>query len=95
MNLFTVSVLLRIENGKQRRRLDFAGQNDCLKVTKSWALALCGFLLLSMAMRASAQDLASKEELYEGKEFASAFADPKDDPDLPNVLLIGDSISNA
>ena len=48
-----------------------------------------------MAMRASAQDLASKDELYEGKEFANAFADPKDDPDLPNVLLIGDSISNA
>ena len=50
---------------------------------------------LTASASASAQDLASEEELYEGKEFASAFADPNDDPDLPNVLLIGDSISNA
>ncbi len=41
------------------------------------------------------KELASKEELYMGKECADAFANPKDDPNLPNVLLIGDSISNA
>lgn len=35
----------------------------------------------------------SAEELYEGKEYSKAFANPVDDPDLPNVLLIGDSIS--
>ena len=36
--------------------------------------------------------LASKQELYLGRKMA--FANPKtDDPDLPNVLLIGDSIS--
>ncbi|MEI6892151.1 MAG: SGNH/GDSL hydrolase family protein [Pontiella sp.] len=40
-------------------------------------------------------ELASKEELCMGKEYADAFANPKDDPNLPNVLLIGDSISNA
>ncbi|WP_345684360.1 SGNH/GDSL hydrolase family protein [Novipirellula caenicola] len=40
-----------------------------------------------------ASDLASKEELYTGQEFSKAFANPEDDPDLPNVLLIGDSIS--
>ncbi len=38
-------------------------------------------------------DLASEEELYTGKEFQSAFANPQDNPELPNVLLIGDSIS--
>ena len=48
-----------------------------------------------MGVGASAQDLTSKDELYEGKEFANAFADPPDNPDLPNILLIGDSISNA
>ena len=37
--------------------------------------------------------LADKAELYTGKEFSRAFANPKDNPDLPNVLLIGDSIS--
>ena len=36
---------------------------------------------------------ASKEELYTGKEYSKAFANPKDNPLLPNVLLIGDSIS--
>lgn len=39
--------------------------------------------------------LASDEELFEGPEYKKAFTNPKDDPNLPNVLLIGDSISNA
>ncbi len=43
----------------------------------------------------SAKELASKAELYEGPEYASAFKNPEDHPDRPNVLLIGDSISNA
>lgn len=38
-------------------------------------------------------ELADKAELYTGKEYSNAFAMPKDDPALPNVLLIGDSIS--
>ena len=38
-------------------------------------------------------ELADKSELYTGKEYTDAFAMPKDDPALPNVLLIGDSIS--
>jgi hypothetical protein len=38
-------------------------------------------------------ELADKAELYTGKEYTNAFAMPKDDPSLPNVLLIGDSIS--
>lgn len=33
-----------------------------------------------------------EDELYEGGEYADAFSNP-DDTDLPNVLLIGDSIS--
>ena len=37
--------------------------------------------------------LADKAELYTGKEFSRALANPSDNPDLPNVLLIGDSIS--
>lgn len=39
------------------------------------------------------EDLADQAELYTGKEFKRAFANPKDDPNRPNVLLIGDSIS--
>ena len=39
-----------------------------------------------------AEELASEEELYNRKR--EAFANPKkDNPDLPNVLLFGDSIS--
>lgn len=41
------------------------------------------------------EELASQEELFEGPEYAKAFNNPKDHPDRPNVLLIGDSISNA
>ena len=36
------------------------------------------------------EELADSSELYSGKEFSKAFANPKDDPNLPNVLLIGD-----
>ena len=43
----------------------------------------------------AAQELASQEELYTGKEYTAAFINPEDNPSLPNVLLIGDSISNA
>ena len=50
-------------------------------------------LLHSMALAAGQNQLADESELYEGKEFQKAFANPKDNPDLPNVLLIGDSIS--
>ncbi|MDF7806403.1 SGNH/GDSL hydrolase family protein [Pontiellaceae bacterium B12219] len=39
------------------------------------------------------EELASKAELYTGEEYSSAFTNPADDPALPNVLLIGDSIS--
>lgn len=56
---------------------------------------LCGaFLLLIASTTHAAKDLASKDELYMGKEYANARANPKD-TDLPNVLLIGDSISLA
>ncbi|EMI54977.1 SGNH/GDSL hydrolase family protein [Rhodopirellula sallentina] len=41
----------------------------------------------------TAEELADKSELYTGREYSVAFANPKDDPALPNVLLIGDSIS--
>ncbi|TWT83876.1 hypothetical protein CA13_53490 [Planctomycetes bacterium CA13] len=54
---------------------------------------LCVILFLTTTVGAFAQDLASKDELYTGKEYSDAFANPEDDPELPNVLLIGDSIS--
>ncbi len=52
-------------------------------------------LLIAAASVAGVQELASEEELYEGAEYSKAFANPEDDPSRPNVLLIGDSISNA
>ena len=51
-------------------------------------------LLAAGAGRLPAQvRLADKAELYAGKEYRQAFANPTDDPALPRVLLIGDSIS--
>lgn len=51
-------------------------------------------LFLTAAFLTSAPgELADKSELYTGKEYSDAFAMPKEDPTLPNVLLIGDSIS--
>lgn len=50
------------------------------------------FLACAFSCNAEAP-LGSPEELYEGKEYSKAFANPADDPNLPNVLLIGDSIS--
>ena len=38
-------------------------------------------------------ELEHESELYTGPEYKNAFKNPKDNPDLPNVLLIGDSIS--
>lgn len=52
----------------------------------------CGVLLLTATLGAIGGELADKEELYTGKEFDQAFSNPKD-TSLPNVLLIGDSIS--
>ncbi|VGO19410.1 SGNH/GDSL hydrolase family protein [Pontiella sulfatireligans] len=55
---------------------------------------VCGTFLLVTTFRATgAEELASREELYAGKEFSKAFVNPPDDPERPNVLLIGDSIS--
>lgn len=62
-------------------------------ILKTPLTAIC--ILITSASTYAGDNLASKEELYEGEEYASAFKDPKDDPNLPNVLLIGDSISNA
>lgn len=60
-------------------------------------MLLTAMLNYSGSCSASAQDanadLASNQELYEGPEFKRAFSNPKDDPKLPRVLLIGDSIS--
>ena len=49
-------------------------------------------VLLATALGAMGEELHSEAELYNGKK--EAFANPrKDNPDRPNVLLIGDSIS--
>ncbi|MGB0272786.1 MAG: SGNH/GDSL hydrolase family protein, partial [Opitutales bacterium] len=50
-------------------------------------------LLITTINTQGSEGLANKDELYIGKEFTKAFANPKDNPSLPNVLLIGDSIS--
>ncbi|MDQ8180288.1 SGNH/GDSL hydrolase family protein [Pelagicoccus sp. SDUM812005] len=56
-----------------------------------WAvLAAC-----SVSLAFAEKELASEEELFEGPEYSQAFKNPKDHPGRPNVLLIGDSISNA
>lgn len=58
--------------------------------------ALAGTLISAASENISATtELASEAELFEGPEYAKAFNNPKDHPDRPNVLLIGDSISNA
>ena len=54
---------------------------------------LFSFLLPVLAQAQNSTPHASKEELYQGPEFKKAFSNPKDDPKLPRVLLIGDSIS--
>ncbi len=55
--------------------------------------AFFGILLFAVLHASGASELASKTELYTGKEYSSAFANPEDNPNRPNVLLIGDSIS--
>ena len=55
-------------------------------------ISLVAVLLISFQGNGSAQ-VADKAELYTGKEFSRVFANPRDNNDLPNVLLIGDSIS--
>ena len=54
-----------------------------------------GLLLLFITANTTqaAAEIASEDELYTGKEFSNAFANPHDNPARPNVLLIGDSIS--
>lgn len=47
------------------------------------------------SVAAGSPELASGEELYIEAEYAAAFDNPEDNPELPNILLIGDSISNA
>ena len=60
-------------------------------------IAMPGAMLLAQeatpAKNRVHEELADSSELYSGKEFSKAFANPNDDPNLPNVLLIGDSIS--
>ena len=50
------------------------------------------FFTVLLVSFSNASELADNTELYEGKEYKNAFADPVDS-ELPNVLLIGDSIS--
>ena len=39
------------------------------------------------------EPVPGKDELYIGAQYCHAFTNPKENPSLPNVLLIGDSIS--
>lgn len=62
-----------------------------MSIFRHFLIAVCVGLL--PAAHADEKSLADAKELYEGKEFQSAFPNPKDNPSLPRVLLIGDSIS--
>ncbi|WP_193214319.1 SGNH/GDSL hydrolase family protein [Luteolibacter marinus] len=57
------------------------------------AKTVLALLLLCSARPLAGESLADRGELYTGKEYQQAFANPTDDPKLPRVLLIGDSIS--
>ena len=50
-------------------------------------------LVLTTLIPLHAKKTELQKELYTGKEYSDAFSNPKDNPDLPNVLIIGDSIS--
>ncbi|TWU34580.1 GDSL-like Lipase/Acylhydrolase [Novipirellula aureliae] len=63
-----------------------------MKLKRTGLILTLSFLYASVNAYA-ADGLAGESELSIGKEYSSAFANPKDDPSLPNVLLIGDSIS--
>lgn len=62
-----------------------------LRLIQQYLTAALIFLIA--ATTTNAAELASQSELYTGPEFQKAFKNPKDHPDRPNVLLIGDSIS--
>ena len=72
--------------GKKQGHLPFIQRFD-LEVTVK-----AGLLQNSNSV-STGEKLASKDELYTGKEYSTAFSMPKDNPGLPNALLIGDSIS--
>lgn len=59
----------------------------------SGSLILRIIVVLSAASVMAAQVSPGQDELLTGPEFRSAYENPRDDPILPNVLLIGDSIS--
>lgn len=50
-------------------------------------------MLLGSCIAQAEVSKADNPELYEGPEFKRAFTNPQDNPALPRVLLIGDSIS--
>ena len=66
-----------------------------MKVTKiaTQLYRLVFICLLIMQVSCAAQQLASDSELYTGEEYSQAYSNPTDNPNRPNVLLIGDSIS--
>ena len=61
-----------------------------MSIFRQFLISICVGLLPA---HAEDKNLADAKELYEGKEFRQAFSNPKDNPSLPRVLLIGDSIS--
>jgi len=54
---------------------------------------IIAILLLCTVSFGKTKELACNSELYQGPEYSRAFSNPVDHPNLPNVLLIGDSIS--
>ncbi len=64
-----------------------------MRITFILFLRLFATFLLTTQIAYSKEKLASESELYTGKKFSKAFENPEDNPALPNVLIIGDSIS--
>lgn len=64
-------------------------------MTSSISLHLNLALLYALIVQSSCAiaQMANKNELYTDAQYSSAFTNPIDNPNLPNILLIGDSIS--
>lgn len=61
-----------------------------MKIISRLVTIVCVAILPAQGQSSSLADVG---ELYQGKEYRNAFSNPADDPSLPRVLLIGDSIS--
>ena len=64
-----------------------------MKLFFTQVICACSLLLFAVSTSYGKDQLISNNKLHTGKEYSHAFSYLSDDPELPNVLLIGDSIS--